>query len=350
MVSNVGKMRWYGMKGNGINITYSGLEFDVAKSALQKYIRRGVLDKALLTAVEIYRLSEIGGDPAVSNLCNRLAIIAVEDIGAANISLVIDVIQLLENGTRDIATLLAMVQLLCASDKTRMMSHCWRSYATSEGRIVAANTGITLDTTFTMDDTAYVRQNMNCTLFANDDPENLRWYILVFLRRLYLKDLNAFSWAYFYLIASENIMIARRRKFINGNARNVTGKPDILLWKALAQVLPTNVHDILVAGYYNHTENRPFLQCGILTGLYGTSYSPADVPSLSKLWTTNDELTKMMRGDYTLVVDDYVVDKHTRLGRLENKTIKDFVNKGAVVVPQSTLFYNEQLAELYRRR
>ena len=349
-MTNIGKMKWYGMKGNGINVTYSGLEFDVAKSALQKYIRRGVLDKALLTAVEIYRLSEVGGDAAVSNLCNRLAIIAVEDIGAANISLVIDVLQLLESGTRDIATLLAIVQLLCASDKTRMMSHCWRSYASPEGRTISVSGGITLDSTFTVEDITYVQQNMNCALFMNDDAENLRWYILIFLRRLHQQDINAFSWAYFYLAASDNVMIARRRKFINGNVRNVTGKPDILLWKALAQLLPANVHDVLVSAYYNHTENRPFLQCAILTALYKTPYIPVDIASLSKLWSTNEELTKMMHGDYTLVVDDYAIDKHTRLGRLQNKSIKDFVDEGAVVVPQSTVFYNERLAELYKRR
>ena len=353
MATNIGAMKWYGMGNyskNAINTTFSGLEFDVAKSALQKYVRRNVLTKALLTTVEIYRLREVGGEAAVSNLCNRLAIIAVEDIGAANISLVVDVIQLLESGTRDIGSLLAIVQLLCASDKTRLMSHCWRSYATTEGRSIASTAGLPLDTTFTAEDLTYIQQYKNCDLFVTSDPDNLRYYILIFLKRLHERNFNAFSWAYFYLETSANLMITRRRKFINGNTRSMTGKPDILLWKALALVLPVNISDILVGAYYNHTENRPFLQCAILTALHEVNYHNTELLNLVQLWRTNDELTKMMNGNYRLVVDDYVIDKHTRLGRLQHKTIKDFVEDGAVVEPQSTIFYNEQLATLYKQR
>lgn len=350
MSNKIGLMKWDGMRTSSINTTYSGVEFDVAKSALQKYIRRGITEKALLVAVEIYRLKEVGGDAAVSNLCNRLALIAVEDVGAANLSLVTDVVRVLEDGARDLPTILAIVQLLCLSDKTRMMSHCWRAYATKEGRTVSTAAGIALDISFTPEDIVYVQRYKNCQLFMSGDSDNLQWYALMFLKRMQERDLNAFSWAHFYLEASVNVTVARRRKFITGNSRNVTGKPDIILWKMLSTVLPPNVHDTLVSAYYNHAENRPFLQCAILAALYNTTYTPTSLLTVAITWQTNEEMTKMVRGDYQLVVDDYVIDKHTRLGRLQHKTIKDFVEEGAVVHPQSTLFYNEQLAELYKRR
>jgi len=38
---------------------YSGYDFGVAKSALQKYIRRGIVDKALMVATEMYRILEV---------------------------------------------------------------------------------------------------------------------------------------------------------------------------------------------------------------------------------------------------------------------------------------------------
>jgi hypothetical protein len=349
-MTDIGKMKWYGMHTANINITYSGLEFDVAKSALQKYVRRGIVDKALLATVEIYRLKEVGGDAAVSNLCNRLAIITVEDIGAANLSLVTDVIRALEDGTRDINKLLAMVQLLCASPKTRMMSHCWHAYATDDGRVKAIAAELIVDNAFSAQDVIYAQQNINHPIFVNDDPESFRWYILIFLRRLEQQDINAFSWAYFYMKASANATVARRRKFINGNLRNVTGKADILLWKALAQVLPAHVHDTFVSAYYNHTENRPFLQCAILAALYRAPYTQTNLSQLCVNWESNPELTKMMTGAYTLVVNDYVIDKHTRLGRLKHKTIKDFVEEGAIVNSQCPIFFNEVLAELYKQR
>lgn len=83
---NLGKMLWKGIRA-GHTKTFSGIDFDVAKSAVQKYIRRNIQEKAILAAIEIYRLGEIGGTAAVSNLFNRLAIIAAEDIGLGILSL-----------------------------------------------------------------------------------------------------------------------------------------------------------------------------------------------------------------------------------------------------------------------
>ena len=50
----IGQMVWKGLRG-GASKTYSGIDFDVAKSALQKYIRRDMQQKAILTAIELYR-------------------------------------------------------------------------------------------------------------------------------------------------------------------------------------------------------------------------------------------------------------------------------------------------------
>ena len=88
MPRNIGQMTWKGLRG-GSSKTYSGLDLDVVKSALQKYIRRNMPQKALLSAIELYRFGEVGGIAAVTNMYNRLAIIANEDIGPANLSLVL---------------------------------------------------------------------------------------------------------------------------------------------------------------------------------------------------------------------------------------------------------------------
>ena len=81
-----GQMVWNGARGASSK-TYSGFTLDVMKSALQKYIRRGLLEKALICAAELYRMHEVKGVAAQTNLMNRLAIIAVEDIGPANFPL-----------------------------------------------------------------------------------------------------------------------------------------------------------------------------------------------------------------------------------------------------------------------
>lgn len=345
----IGQMIWKGLRG-GASKTYSGIDFDVAKSALQKYIRRNMPQKAIMSAVELYRMGEVGGDPGVTNTYNRLAIIANEDIGPANLPLVLEVTRLVEGGDRDLARLVAMVQLMAGSPKTRMMSHAWRAYAHPEGRAVSTRLGLPIDIAFTDSDLQYINENKNSDLFLPSDPENIRPYILVFLKRLYEKDFNAFTWAYFFLETAKDLTLVKRKKFVNGNTRSTTGKSDILLWKALAKILPPETHNILVEAYYNHTESRPFLQNAILVALYGLPYSKFDIEPAADIWRQQPSLQQMLNGDFTLEIDPFVIDKHTRKGRSMGMGIQEFVDEGAAVTPQDPNFYNETLETIYRNR
>jgi len=345
----LGQMVWKGLRG-GATKTYSGIDLDIAKSAVQKYVRRNMSEKAIMAAIELYRLGEVGGQPGVSNMYNRLAIIANEDIGPANLPLVLEVTRLVESGDRDIYRLVAMVQLMAESSKTRMMSHAWRAYAIPEGRANALKLGLLLDTTFTDSDLAYIAQNSNSDLFLPNDPENIRPCILIFLKRLQERDFNAYTWAYFFLEMVVNLKVTSRKKFINGNSRCTTSKPEILLWKALAKVLDPETHDILVEAYFNHTESRPFLQNAILIALYAVPYQKLDLEPAIDIWKQQPILEQILNGDFILEIDPFVIDKHTRKGRAAGATVQDFVDEGAVVIPQDEKFFNSVLAEIYKIR
>jgi hypothetical protein len=347
--SPIGQMVWKGIRGSGSK-TFSGIDLDIAKSALQKYIRRNIPEKSLLAAVELFRLREIGGDPGVSNMYNRLAIIAAEDIGVANLSLVLTVIKTVESGDRDISRLMAMVQLLSASSKTRIMSQAWRAYCTVEGRAIAGNLGLPLDSAFTPDDMKYIEQYKNCDLFLASDPESLRPYILIFCKRLIEKNFNAFSWAYFYMVVSAEVNLAKRRKFIKDPRNNNTGKADILLWRALGKVLAPEIHDILVEAYFNHTESRPFLQLAITIAMYGIKYETYDLMPMVNIWFNHPALQQMLSGRTKLTVDDFVIDKHTQEGRSNGKTAIDFVREGSMVSPQHETYRDELLEKIYNTR
>lgn len=346
---NLGQMVWKGLRG-GASKSYSGLDLDVAKSALQKYIRRNMVQKALLTAIELYRFSEVGGDAVVTNMYNRLAIIANEDIGPANLPLTLEVTRTVESRDRDVARLATMVQLMAASPKTRIMSHAWSAYAVPAGRAVATRLGLRVDSEFTEDDLKYIAENKNSDLFLPGDPENIRPYVLIFLKRLYEKDFNAFAWAYFYLEAAKDLTLAKRRKFIDGNLRSTTGKSDILLWRALARVLPPETHNILVEAYYNHGENLPFLQTAILAALYGLPYEQLELETGTTVWRQQPALQQMLEGAFTLEVDPFVIDKHTQKGRAAGIGIEEFLAEGMVVIPQDPTYYNEILEQVYRTR
>jgi len=341
-----GYMNWKGVFGG--STTYSNVKLDIAKSALQKYIRRCILDKALIIAFELYRFTEIPeAKAAVTNLYNRLAIIANEDIGPANLGLVLEVTRLVESKNRDIGILYQMVKLLSESRKTRFPSHCWRAYANPDGRKVALELGLPLDTDFTPDDLIFIKENMNSDLFVESDPPDIKSYLLTFWNKLINKDFNAFTWCHFYLEATKDLTLkTKRKKFIKGNPRCNTSKADILLWKVLSKFLDVETHDILVESYYNQGENRPFLQLAIIVSLYNLKYEKVNI-----IADPNDNVDDLLNGRYeTIKIDDFVIDKHTKDGRNSGATINDFVTKGSSVIPEDMTYHSELLIKIYSTR
>lgn len=108
--------------------TVNGYDFDVAKSALQKYIRRGEGNKALRIASELdlFRWVE-GADGLVTNFYNRLRVIMLEDIGMADAYLLLEVAPKLERwrtGEKELSRdLLEVVWSMCLTNHTRSYSH-----------------------------------------------------------------------------------------------------------------------------------------------------------------------------------------------------------------------------------
>ena len=112
--------------------TACGYDFSVVKSGLQKYIRRGIEDKALKCVEEIDRFAELGseGERLRTNMLHRLQIIFLEDIGLGNYYLWPKmcewIYQLFDERTKDnrdrqkeVNLLELMVRNLCRSKKTR---------------------------------------------------------------------------------------------------------------------------------------------------------------------------------------------------------------------------------------
>jgi hypothetical protein len=118
--------------------TASGYNFSVVKSGLQKYIRRGMEEKALKCAEEIDRFAELGksGERLRTNMIHRLQIIFLEDIGLGNYELwkpmeswIRALLQErtkpdgMRNRAKEIELLECIVRSLCRSNKTRAGSY-----------------------------------------------------------------------------------------------------------------------------------------------------------------------------------------------------------------------------------
>ena len=120
--------------------------------------------------------------------------------------------------------------------------------------------------------------------------------------------------------------------------------------RSIRKFLDKDVYNTLVTAYYNHTENRPFLQLGIILAIYKTKCETMNLEGYIETWRQSPILKDIFDGCFDVVVDDFVIDKHTSKGRKLAKNISDFVNEGAFVVNQDEKYYNKELEELYKSR
>lgn len=111
-----------------------GYALDVLKSGLQKYIRRGMYDKAVYCAGELDSFADVeGGERIRTNMIHRLMIIYLEDIGLGNYKLwnrTGELVELLlterkkvaRDRAAEIQSLKQIIWLLCSAKKTRACS------------------------------------------------------------------------------------------------------------------------------------------------------------------------------------------------------------------------------------
>lgn len=111
-----------------------GFTVSLRKSDLQKAIRRGNFEQAMVAFFSCYNIHRIYPDvqnakSIKTNIINRLLICAMEDVGVANVNLVMEVASKLDqavkpNGIKPTDMMYgAMIYNLCTSAKTRIQSH-----------------------------------------------------------------------------------------------------------------------------------------------------------------------------------------------------------------------------------
>lgn len=107
--------------------TLNGYPFDIAKSAVQKYIRRGMVSEAQAIACEmdIYRyVPDAKG--SMTNFVNRIRIILLEDIGIAAPHEILIIADMIEKwlSSEDLSLdLVKLVKIMCQVPHSRYYSH-----------------------------------------------------------------------------------------------------------------------------------------------------------------------------------------------------------------------------------
>lgn len=346
------------------NRSAGGFSPDVLKSGLQKYIRRNMYEKAALCMKEMLTFRGVGNN-LVSNVLNRLVVIAAEDIGIANVPLVLYVIIRVnelkmiltarEWNAQELNEVYWMIKQLSESSKTRVMSHISYVYVNPLSKAERKKHRIVIDS-----ETKNIPEDRDIPgVLSIDDPDMLRT-LFVIDNKFENMDFSAFTWIERFIQKFDNDKIKLRLKFSVGTvtrqtktkntilsgidittATSRTSKPHILIWKAMAKYVPEWVVSTIYSGFSDMSEKRPFASLAICCVLYRDYIEFVDY---------EEKITTVDVPTYQLVIDDYVVDKHTAQGRANGKTGVDFVMDGAYVTPQDPVLYEPLLHKIYQSR
>lgn len=257
-------------------------DLDILKSGLQKYVRRNIPDKALFCLRDLIRYLEANNkkDSKWQLLLNRIAIISAEDISIGDADVVAHVLKTIsriKNSNKSFPDIKSAWDLL----SPLIVSMC----------------------------------------AAEKTREFAHIYFAVIVNEKEMPNMSLAS-------CLENKHI------------------DALVWlKLVGECCPSDREsclDLLETYHSPSGKLRDLYQASrdLIAGIgeniwfYGflfLSYLRDVNIASDKLFSTN--LVEMDESDWE--VDDFVVDKHTKLGKLRGKTLKDFVHEGSLVSPVS---------------
>lgn len=334
----------------------------VMKSALQKYIRRGLVDKALYVTTELWRLHEIRSYEAVAGLFKRLAVIALEDIGIAAPRLVTYAVSkcrewlTIREKVRvtssdkldsfiDFADIVSLVIEMCESKKTRSLSHIKAAYILAPEIALAHGVDYVDPDTLVRDvKREFPDEYAECYAMIGTLPahaknnvaldENLVEFVenactlAVLLNNKILNCITSLGEC-FRLGKGTGLRFSRDRKQV---------APIALIFELLTRARGLAIdgekwmHSIPeYQNIYKNLEDKetfmPLLFIAVSI-VYGRGPYNARVPQPSDI----GELTcALLAGDYELELDDYVLeDKHAGLRTAKGKSL-EFVTRGAHV-------------------
>ena len=298
--------------------TFNNYAADVAKSGIQKYIRRGETLKAMyfVNEIELLKYSTTPRQKAVrTNMRNRLAATLYEDISPFHgQDIYMKSIKLLAKyeekrlvpGIESFQVLTDFVQLMSIAKKRRVPSHLRATYYTIPlmyPNIVAKNKGF------------YEFLDYN----QGTDLEN-------FHKTLLLNDWNCFYWAFKIIFSPNKINIK-----IMGKKKT---KAPFSIWAIFFKMSERKdferIRDACYEHYLKYDNSRGenwFSLCICIVLYIHQDYTKAIKP-VQKL----DAKTVVRRNVVERIeVESFIIDKHTSQGRKMGKNTEDFVTEGSLV-------------------
>ncbi len=360
--NNTGMMKFKGLLAGSISL--NGYSPDVLKSGVQKYSRRGELEKCEWCAVELDLFSQCGGEPIRTNNINRLIVISCEDVGVANPMLPIylgkyvrEWNQSRSSGTgEDRLALLKMVNLISKSKKIRILSDVRAVYKNS-----LTDESITQDPKY-----RGIYQNLTdlpeaaaglWDMFCEKDTEELAPLMDGLVWHLDQVDDRVF----YYLFRILQLREQKKRCAQRFRGWQPTGfqlekplggrfQPEYAIWEHLflrAEGMPklTEALEVLFDWYNNRSESWLYLCQAVVYFVRDCDWTtPVEEPVLSK---SQVEAVYQKNHQGKLALDEYVYDTHTKTGRKQGSGHLEFAKTGSLVNNEDTQLLNTTYREIY---
>ena len=329
------------------SISYYGYKLDILKSGLQKYLRRRELDKMLWCLGEIY-LFKVYAENAtekratkgiITNMINRLIIMLDEELLFAEWDKYIIIRNLMQkfedSGRDDILSLIKICKILCTARLLRRNSDI-RAYYCYAMKKKIKNAGITV----------------SAIEERGDDEDIDNWHFRNFKAYFEECDRKCFYWLY-------KIYDGKRESSV----KRFNRKENIyMIWEYLYKTAFGNAYlkkclDYRLQEFNNKSRKE---RCIFLTAAVDLCLERLYInwdPKLLQNVPTGDitDVQKIFKNREKLVIDDYVIDMHTSLGRKLGKNAINFMAEGALVVNEDKEYlidewrtsYNEGKLESY---
>ena len=316
--------------------SYNGYNTSDLKSWLQKAVRRNHPDEAVWAAVEMYTLPK---QSIVTNLFNRIRIIAMEDIGVANPLLVKLADEVLENlstkegkpklpvdyeGVKKIADL---VSYMARSKHLRLASDYKAVYMTPHLRSTLAKMYPNLYNSHSKcldikeTDAKKLGEIMTNLLIEKNDCAFYIMSSILDLKKLPFKTYRSNIPTYYVLSLIENVGERLKVKF--------SPTVDILVKWLKGGIINSKI-DYNLPLYY--------------AMLMILKRDEIKVPDINM---ENVEIKNFSDNRTILKIPSYVLDKHTATGRREGKTALDFAVEGAHVENEDMELINFEYRKIY---
>jgi hypothetical protein len=364
------------------SISYFGYKVDIVKSGIQKYLRRREYEKMLWCVCEMWLFQGMADESKlratnglISNLVNRLVVMCDEEmlfVDYERYILVRDYLEEYNNNRNEFGLLLKVCDILCNSRILRRCSDL-RAYF---GRNMGVNRPIAPP--------ANVLDNMQKGNFLKSVMKEDMISFINFKYYFEMGDINCMYWALkiFYSkndfdgevkeieikeISWDKIVKDDKKK---GKNKKIKKRENVYnVWKYLmnSKYLKENksLRKCLEYRLRDFDEKKKKERFMFMTSAIDLVLMVKDKKlngedmalstqrfkeEFEGKWTTdhcNSMVEKLFKGRECLVMDDYVVDMHTSLGRKMKKNKEDFATEGGLVVNEDKEYFVKEWRDLY---